>query len=146
MLALLDRDLAAGILAVANLREQRVNAAKNVAPAPWRWQHHPSASLDSVISAGDNQIVYAHYDSDNGIGLTPEEGEHIAAEADPAHALAAVRRWRGVVERHKAQTLSDGSVICRRCVGAHIDTGIAYPCSDLAETADEARAYMGGAA
>jgi len=107
LLALLDSDPAAGILAVADLREQRVN---NAMPAPL---------LDRMSSAA----------------------EYIAAEANPALTRAAVRRWRGVVERHTLTNLvyTDGR-ICDWCDGVQD-----WPCPDLTETADEARAYLGGA-
>ncbi len=50
-------------------------------------------------------------------------------------AVAAAGRWRGVVERHENSVERPGS--CYWCNGAP------WPCPDLRETADEARAYLG---
>jgi hypothetical protein len=107
ILTLLDQDLAAGILAWCDLREQRANAVPNV---------HAAQALAEVYG-----------------GLVRE---HIAAEANPAHTLAAVRRVRKLVERHKPNALTD----CLGCAGIH-----EWPCPEVDETADEARAYLGGA-
>ncbi len=107
MLALLERDPAAGILAVAILREQRASSMRGMRAEPF-------------------------------LEGPKHTREHIAAEANPAHALAAVRRWRGVVKRHQ-RYISEPRLCANGCPGR-------YPCEDIAETADEARAYLGGAA
>lgn len=111
LLALLDSGPAAGILAAADLREQRAGEAT--------WE-------------GIEDFNHAH-----GHAFVPGADEYIAAEGSPAHALAAVRRWRAVVERwqrQQAQYLeSDAAVVL--LLG-----------QDLRETADEARAYLGGSA
>jgi hypothetical protein len=131
LLALLDSDPAAGILAVADLRERRVKVA-----SPGEWRSSPGMStIYSPVPGGHQRTAIALY---------PVDAEHIAAEANPAHALAAVRRWRGVVERHKL--IDQDTLFCSWCSdeSAHPDT--AWPCVEIRETADEARAYLGGAA
>ena len=81
----------------------------------------------------------------------PECAALAAHETDPDHVRAAVRRWRGVIERHHlahyypqvtgsaASPLPKAVRVCARCVNA------GFPCYDLTETADEAVAYLGGA-
>lgn len=115
LLALLDRDPAAGILAVADLREQQAQ--------------HPDA---------DRAMRLAHQYLRVALQRMWMAG-YIAAEANPAHALAAVRRWRGVVDRHGRYTDDGVALVCRRC-------GETWQCPDFRETADEARAYLGGTA
>jgi len=135
LLALLDSDPAAGILAVADLREQRAKAV--VGRGEWHVEFNGYGDLTLWTRSGPEdpapQHVIAWYEVDRAI-----EGmfEHTAAEANPAHALAAVRRWRGVVKRHT----HGGPDICSGC-GEE-----AWPCPDMTETADEARAYLGGTA
>lgn len=121
-----------GILAAADLREQRAKAASE---GPWE------AGERCIWSLGDGNPVVT--DGPDGMGgvILLTDAEHIAAEANPAHALAAVRRWRGVVERHAR--IDDGlRGYCRQCYHLYP----AWPCPDLTETADEARAYLGGSA
>jgi hypothetical protein len=161
ILALLDSDPAAGILAAADLREKLAKAMGATAGAEWR-------AFGEWVTAGtcectcDADPIYGHR---VGCGFEPlfrlsdeAAAEHIAAEANPAHALAAVRRWKKVVDRHRpypdpnAGTEPDEWTVCNWC-GAS-DTADAedaatkgrWPCPDLRETADEARAYLGGAA
>jgi hypothetical protein len=136
LLALLEQDPAAGILATADLREKRAKAATQGATLT-RYVHG-GGRLANYSEGRDRTLVADFYDD--------ADREYIAAEADPAHALAAVRRWRGVVERHKPSRFnSDGDPYwysgCTLCLGyPH------WPCPDLTETADEARAYLGGTA
>ena len=142
--ALLDSDPPAGVLAVADLRERRAKAAT---PGPYRVQGH--AQLEEgcrcLSCYGDSwSWEIAQIDGpeckDTGdyhvMHLGHADAEHIAAEANPAHALAAVRRWRGFVRRHAAALMWDETA-CKWCANA------AFPCPDLRETADEARAYLG---
>lgn len=142
LIALLDSDPAAGILAIADLREQR---AKRVASGPWLARPAGSTGRPTVWDI-------------NGYLVSETPGspyaEHIAAEANPAHALAAVRRWRGVVERHYMEP-GMFPPQCGACKpmstfdeldGAETVWVPIWPCDDLRETADEARAYLGGAA
>lgn len=56
--------------------------------------------------------------------------------------LAAARHWRTVAELHR--NVGTGVDLCRRCVVGM--NAVAWPCLDLTETADEAKAYLGGAA
>ena len=141
-----------GILAAADLREQRAKAA-----TPGRW----GAGNGTTIAAGLEQtspgcITYdvkiAEVDddrwesADNEIDAEEQaeaDAEHIAAEANPAHALAAVRRWKKTAERHgpDAWAFYEGRAKCH----AHRRPVYVEHCPDLTETADEARAYLGGA-
>jgi len=134
LLALLDRDPAAGILAVADLREQRATDAQDVT-GEGRW----------VLVLGAEYEVHAPTERAC-VAISEEVAEHIAAEGNPAHARAAVRRWRGVASRHpvfRSPSSEDGySLFCR----GHSDFRAVADCPDLVETADEARAYAGGAA
>ena len=162
LLALLDSDPAAGILAVSDLRQRRVNAATQgtwetfrmppsddgivpevvmvrVMRGPRSWDRVASGACDP---AADTYYGAEHY-------LMVDDAEHIAAEANPAHALAAVRRWRGVVERHvrSIAQLDPPYGFCRECQARWAPPGAttAWPCPEIRETADEARAYLGGA-
>lgn len=135
LLALLDRDPAAGILAAADLREQRAKATDDDMPGPWWVERDGLGGGWGPIPGGKASLpVYGPHI------------QHIVAEANPPHARAAVRRWRGVVERHAMRLAfplhgqTGRWEACRRC-------GVPYPCPDLTETADEVRAYvLGGAA
>ena len=102
-----------GILAAADLREQRAKAVLEISKAPWTAFEDGVFGPDFADGSLRTVAETVYF----------EEAVHIAAEANPGHALAAVRRWRGVVDRH-----------------SHPD----YACDDLTETADEARAYAGG--
>lgn len=156
LLALLDSDPAGGILAAADLREQRANAAT---PGPWTYDGNPSgavwpvpypATLAYVQPRRDLPVVYAIENGDAIPTATQVANAHHIAAEHPGVALAAVRRWRGVVERHRlVSTPTSASTL-----NIHLaDTGNVtclvdyspYPCPDLTETADEARAYLGGA-
>lgn len=116
-----------GILAAADLREQRAKAAQAIRPGPYY-----VGAAGAVVAHGGKYVT----------GYTTPEGaevaEHIAAEANPAHALAAVRRWRGVVDRHARSIGERPLSLCVWCFPRE------WPCFDLTETADEARAYVSG--
>lgn len=114
----------AGILAAADLRQARAEAAQDRRPGPY-----VVGAAGSVVAYGGQYVT----------GYTTPEGaevaEHIAAEANPAHALAAVRHWRSVAERHVCDPIwSRGCQDCRNV----------WPCEDVTEVADEARAYLRG--
>lgn len=124
ILTLLGSDPAAGILAAADLREQRAKAAT---PGPY---------VVSDVTVRTDEVDIAR------VLFAPADAVHIAAEANPAHALAAVHRWRGVVERHtRADRLDPALCVCRLGDGG---PGGRWPCIDIRETADEARAYVSG--
>lgn len=140
LLALLDRDPAAGILAAADLREQRAKAATAGATL-LRYEHGGGRLANFGFTSQERFLVADLYNE--------ADREHIAAEANPAHALAAVRRWRGVVERHRGYTPQwDRVEPSPRCTWCRTDPRerIGWPCPDVVETAAEARAYLGGAA
>ena len=157
ILALLDSDPAAGILAAADLREQRATCASSgpytvveaIAKPRGLYELRIGPTWRDPETGDEGQSVVAQVSGDGGgfLWLLPQarrDAEHIAAEANPAHALAAVRRWRGVVGRHQPFEFrtSGGGQNCECCrPGAWPN----WPCPDLTETADEARAYLGGA-
>lgn len=141
ILALADSDPAAFILRAADLREQRASTVNEGGPGIWYVG-------DGSISGPGYRIadVHEHYPDNL---LT----EHIAAEANPDHALAAVRHWRGVVDRHvrESQQLWEHSGLGgirgsgRADVCKEHRNPVAYDdCPDLAETVADARAYLSG--
>jgi len=130
LLVLLEQDPAAGILAVADLREQRAKA-KAIPDGEYFIASEDDFEAYHVLS----RAFPAPRDVARDLPSL-DLAEHIAAEANPAHALAAVRRWRGVVERHRPW--HNARNLCQR-------DSDPYPCPDLTETLDEARAYLGGA-
>jgi hypothetical protein len=139
LLALLDRFPATGILAVADLREQRATAATQ---GPWiAWQGDHYWKVDRAPDGP--HVCNTGRTTWNG---TAEDAVYIAAD-HPEVALAAVRRWRDTATRHGQVNvpLADGSGdTVRRCKACgHIGDS---DCRDIALTADEARAYAGGAA
>lgn len=120
----------AGILAAADVRQARAEAAAVVSPGPWY---------------ADAEFVYGRDFADGSMrhvaeALFGEVAEHIAAEASPAHALAAVRHWRGTVGRHGRALGRFGW--CDTC--GKVNGNVSFPCPDLVAVADEARAYIGG--
>lgn len=148
LLALLDRDEAAGILAAADLRKQRTAAAQGfghdwMAATAEHDEEHVRlwVFLHDRRADNDDPVSIAILDSDADLADEQSVGEHIAAEANPAHTLAAVRRWRGVAERHVR--IENGSTgYCRYCYMSCRG----WPCPDVLETVAEVRAYLGGAA
>lgn len=136
LLALLDSDPAGGILAVADLRERRAKAATQggwFSGGTMVYTEERSSRLIAVTGTPARELDMA-------------DAVHVAAEANPAHSFAAVRRWRGVVERHQLGVYDSeilGRVVACACCTTLADE---YPCPDLTETTDEARAYLGGAA
>jgi hypothetical protein len=77
--------------------------------------------------------------------------EHIAAEASPAHALAEVALWRGIVKRHVAADqvpgMSPSEPHCRQCWSGTDLVKFMYtpwPCPDLLAVVAAARAYLTG--
>lgn len=73
-----------------------------------------------------------------------EDGPRIAAWM-----RSTARHWRGVVERHvrSVTNLNPPYAFCRECQArwAPPEATTAWPCPEVAETADDARAYLGGA-
>lgn len=142
ILALADSDPATFILRAADLREQRAKAATQ---GRWRWRDvgGRSGKMSLIAEVRDAQVGYLTIVPSGSPDVYPSkyDAEHIAAEANPAHALAAVRRWRGVVERHGTPVTVYGEAWC----GDHRKAWRLGKCPEIAETADEARAYLGGA-
>lgn len=124
LLALLDKDPAEGITAVADLRERRArgwpsgNFTIEAGPGCYDYRGHV-LTMHVRTRAG---LVYLPGDHSNRV--VQRRAEHIAAEANPAHALACLRTWRLV-----AGAIAAGIV----GAGSPIGTSIT----------DEARAYLG---
>ena len=133
LLALLEQDPAAGILAAADLRKQRAKAMGG----PWRaYGRHIVEETTACTCAGGPPYGHEpHCGQELVAEFNEDAAEHIAAEANPAHALAAVRRWVKAAERHHVEPFG-GVPLC-------VYDSRNWPCPDLTETADEARAYLG---
>ena len=130
-----------GILAAADLREWRCDSVTR-----GDWYADGQAVRVQVLGLDETPAV-AVPPARTQLTLKACEinAEHIAAEANPAHALAAVRHWRGVVERHCLVDNGPKQHECCRCVGSWAyEEGLPWPCDDIRETADEARDYVSG--
>ena len=119
-----------GILAAADLRERR---ARSATAGPYYVVANDL--IGGYMVRNEDAPPSSAYGRDVADFMTEEDCHHIAAEANPAHALAAVHHWRGVVERHDAKATTP--TLCAWCLGN-------WPCPDLQEVAAEARAYLGG--
>lgn len=97
LLALLESDPGAGILAVADLREQRTKAALPGELRPSKPFSIGSGTTWYVDRGDDPKAVPA------AACQRPEDAVHIAAEANPEHVLAAVRLWRMVAHEMEIQ-------------------------------------------
>ena len=128
----------AGISAAADVRQARAKLAAAGHRTPWRRDGRMLIAADAVGDVRCGVLAEA---------CGAEVAEHIAAEANPDHVRLAVRRWRGTVERHRRGpdewSTADGAwspeKSCLHCIDDE------WPCLDLQEVADEARAYIGGA-
>ena len=135
-LALAGTDPAAFVLAVADLREQRARAAT---PGPYVARTTDDVGeLAHQVHAGPHGAVWLYLGSD---AQELADAEHIAAEADPDHALAEVALWRGVVERH-IDGVDHLGPFCVCCWSR----SRSWPCPDLLAVVAAAKAYLGGAA
>lgn len=128
------------VLAVADLRERRIAAVR-----PERWRAWPAAlpgewTIAGVTRGGNadrHPIATTH-----GLHSAEVEAVHIAAEANPAHALAEVALWRGIVERHGDHGGASNyrgepdPALCHGCAER-------WPCPDLLAVVAAAQAYMG---
>jgi hypothetical protein len=100
-------DPAAYLLAVADLREQRAEAATG--GGTWRLEESDGAHAIVLASSGSHESQYTEIEYTH--GLYTEDGDqyetacliagHIAAEANPDHALKEVALWRAVVYEHE---------------------------------------------
>jgi hypothetical protein len=88
-----DTDPGGYVLAVADIREQRAKAATEGPYKARSWEPEP----EHEVVAGPLGAVWLYIGDEE---HDRADAEHIAAEADPDHALEAVRHWRTVVERH----------------------------------------------
>ena len=133
-----------GILAAADLRDDRAKLATQ-----GRWGVVNGTTIATGVKqtspgcfgfiAKIAEVEYDHCESgdrDFAEQQADADAEHIAAEANPAHAFAAVDRWRGVIERHRI-SVEGPEPWC-------LVDAAAWPCPDLTATADEARAYLQG--
>lgn len=139
-------DPAGFVLAVADLREKRANAVR-----PERWTAFQTPMPGEWMVAGTRRDGTAdphRIATTHGLGSAQVEAEHIAAEANPAHALAEVALWRGLARRHEPlppRGPDDDQPMCAGCVdpGACGDGEMAWPCPDLLAVVAAARAYLG---
>ena len=137
VLALLGTDRCEGLRWAADLRESRALAATE---GPYR-------SVDLRHQRGGQVRLFGLVHLIGNIlasGPDPlRDAVHIAAEANPAHALAEVRLWRGIAERHSPTPGLSNE--CRTCLGSYQDeTGGDWPCPDVLAAEEAARAYLGG--
>jgi hypothetical protein len=131
ILALLERDPAAGILAAADLREQEIEQC-------WLCGSLGAVALHNTATAQFGRNLWTAH--------RPESRSHPVTRCPvcSAHALAAVHHWRKLVERH--QLLEEyGSLGTVRCCAMCNTPEADFPCDDLTDTVGEARAYLGGA-
>jgi hypothetical protein len=116
-------DLAGFVLAVAEIRERR---AKHpfVPQTQWRAnaQEYDRGDEEFMVLADDPDEPYGSTDVARTVE-TWEAADHIAAEANPAHALAEVALWRGIAERHY-QEAHQTPPWCAWCTSS-------WPCPDL---------------
>lgn len=136
-----EADPAGYLLAAADLREAR---ARGIPEPRWVARGNWIASWTDRCTCGSSGEIAALYGHEPGCGLEqvlqtsgPDEADHIAAEANPAHALAEVKLWRGIVERHGL-----GRTWCLWCGEGD---SIEVPCPDLRAAVAAARAYLDGA-
>lgn len=88
--ALADTDPVGFVAAVADLRKTRAKAATTEGSAsPWRAAEDAGCGCCANIRGGAQDTLLANADD--------RYAEHIAAEANPAHALAEVALWRSIV-------------------------------------------------
>lgn len=132
-------DPAGFVLAACDLREKRIEAVR-----PERWLAWPAALPGEWIVAGltrggpdPHPIATTH-----GLHSAELEAVHVAAEANPAHALAEVALWRGVAKRHQRNILRGPESVLNpnRCQWCNDN----YPCPDLLAVVAAARAYLTG--
>lgn len=133
------------VLAVADLRQKRATEAATGQWCP-TWTHQAIRHVQRNVD-----IDCPDHDDDGGaVGedcrrFGRYDGKHIAAEANPAHALAEVALWRGVAERHVAQAGGLDRKICQSCRRTDTQSRfVTWPCADLLAVVAACRAYAGG--
>jgi hypothetical protein len=138
---LLDTDPAGGVLAAAELRETRAKTLPAWDMGPTDEGHEFRLLPEGHHGSYESQyceIQYHHsIDPQNGAQYAHAEtiAEHVAAEADPAHALAEAALWRVIVKSCGPYSDNGMEVLCGR--------GDPWPCPDLSAAVDAARAYLG---
>ncbi len=134
-------DQTAYVFATADLREGRIRAAESYFPGPWRRGPGYFSGYGVVADARGAEIT-KHFERES-------PADHIAAEANPKHALAEVRLWRGIAGRHvqgwtdpKVQGNADSLVVLQvpQCA-SRCGT---WPCSDLLDVVAACQAYAEG--
>ncbi len=134
-----DTDPAGYVLAVADLREKRIDGLPH---DPWtvcdaNEGSNPYGPLWMVTNdafhnpPADDDELWLAVELHTG---TKDYAVHFAAEANPAHARAEVALWRGIAER---SWHDEESGECDRC-------RMHWPCSDLLAVVAAARAYQEG--
>jgi hypothetical protein len=143
---LLDTDHHAGVLAAADLREQRAAAATQGrwVAATGRGKKHgvvgvpgpePGSGVAVAVCGSPGTVKAAN-------------AQHIAAEANPATVRAAVALWRGIAQRHRWVDYPNGdagdyTTCCTGCnhMPSDPDTDL---CPDMRDVVAAARAYLTG--
>lgn len=126
-------DPAGYVLAVADQREQRATAAPF---GPYRTLHNTD---DQSFVQDHRGLLDVEIYVDNGraadLPATRNMAEHIAAEANPDHALKEVALWRSIAERHQIpRRYRKTTALCAACTQP-------APCPDLLNVVAAAKAY-----
>jgi hypothetical protein len=130
------------VLAAADLRERRATYL-GVLQSTWRasTQVYDRGDEDHMVTADDVEHEFQSDVVARMIENAPT-AEHIAAEANPEHALAEVALWRGIAQRHRSGRQTYGSTVVTICMAC---AGERFPCPDLLAAVAAARAYLTGA-
>lgn len=123
-------DPAGFVLAVADQREQRARQVPGEVWTPYERKAYHAVWASSELGGPGYPVAKAHS------GHRQAVIEHIAAEANPEHALKEVALWRGIVERHTAVPTQDSGDVCYSCALV-----TPWPCLDLLGVVAAAEAY-----
>lgn len=137
-LSRLDVDPVTGLIAAADVREAQALAALALGTD---WHVAPDGYDDLTLWATKPEGAGPPYPVVRGSRLGGRWQTilgHIAAEADPAHALAEVTLWRDIAERHRIDFAAP--TWPRLCVACRLPA----PCPELLAAVAAARAYLGG--
>lgn len=140
-------DPARFVLAACDLRTARINAAT---PGPYKaLSLHTIDGVDWHVHAGPSGAVWLYVGSGE---QDRADAVHIAAEANPRHALAEVALWRLIATKHRAEAgmFPPVCTACAPTVEYDEDTDgeteflPLAPCELLIAVVAAARAYLTG--